>query len=79
MKEILRKLSSRKLWIAIGGVATGIAIVLGADGGDIDTIAGAITSIVSVVAYIITEGKIDAEGVKKAVTDTQDAIEVITE
>ena len=77
MKEIIRKLSSRKLWLAIGGVATGIAIALGADGGDIETIAGAITSIVSVIAYIITEGKIDAESVKKAVTSTQDDVEVI--
>ena len=77
MKESLRKLSSRKLWMAIAGVVTGVAMVLGADANEIATIAGAVTSVVSVVTYIVTEGKIDAEGVKNAVEATQDAIETI--
>lgn len=77
MKEILRKLSSRKLWMAIAGVATGIATVLGVDGGDVATVAGAVTALVSVITYIVTEGKIDAEGVKNAVEATQSAVEVI--
>lgn len=74
---VIRKLSSRKLWMAIAGVATGIAMALGIDGGDITTVAGAVTAIVSVVTYIITEGKIDAESVKNVVISTQDAVEVI--
>jgi biopolymer transport protein ExbB/TolQ len=77
MKDILRKLSSRKLWMAIAGVTTGIAMALGVDGGDITTVSGAIVSIVSVITYIVTEGKIDAERVKTAVEDTQTAIGVI--
>lgn len=77
MKTIISKLSSRKLWMAIAGVATGIAMALGVDGGDINTVAGAITALVSVVTYIITEGKVDAESVKNAVEGTQSAIEVI--
>ena len=31
MKEIIRKLSSRKLWMAIAGVASGIAMAFGAE------------------------------------------------
>ena len=77
MKTIISKLSSRKLWMAIAGVATGIAMALGVEGGDINTVAGAITALVSVVTYIITEGKVDAESVKNAVESTQSAIEVI--
>lgn len=77
MKEILRKLSSRKLWLAIAGVATGIAMVLGADATEIQTVAGAVTSVVSVVAYIVTEGRIDAESVKNAVEATQGALKTI--
>ena len=77
-KEILRKLSSRKLWMAIAGVATGIAMALGVDATDVSTVAGAVTAVVSVVAYIATEGKVDAESVKNAVEATQDAINVIT-
>lgn len=79
MKEFLKKLTSRKLWMAIAGVATGVAMALGADGGDIGTVAGAVTTIISVIAYIVTEGKIDAEGVKNAIGQTTGAVEVIKE
>lgn len=77
MDKILQKLTSRKLWLALAGVVTGIAVILGVDGGEITTVAGAVVSLFSVVTYIITEGKIDAEGVKKAVIDTQEAITTI--
>lgn len=79
MNSILRKLSSRKLWLAIAGVATGIAMVLGADSTDIQTVAGAITSLVSVITYIVTEGKIDAESVKNTIEITGDAIDIFEE
>lgn len=64
MTDFLRKLTSRKLWLALAGVTTGIAMILGVDGGEITTVAGAVTALASVITYIITEGKIDAESVK---------------
>jgi hypothetical protein len=57
MSNFLRKISSRKLWLALAGIATGI---------------------VSVVTYIVTEGKIDAAGVKVAIESGQEAVETIT-
>ena len=77
MKEILRKLSSRKLWMAIAGVATGIAMALGVDTSEIGTIAGAVTALISVVTYIYVEGKVDAEGVKNVIVATQEAVDII--
>ena len=68
-----RKLSSRKLWAAAAGIITGLAMVFGLDEGTISSVAGAVVSVASVVAYILTEGKVDAEGVKKAVESVQDA------
>ena len=62
-----RKLSSRKLWAAAAGVVTGLAMVFGLDESTINSVAGAVVSVVSVAAYIITEGKIDAKSVKPAV------------
>jgi hypothetical protein len=53
--------------MAIAGVATGIALVLGVDGGDISNVAGAVTAVASVITYIVTEGRIDAESVKNAI------------
>lgn len=71
--QIWTKLTSRKLWMAVAGIATGLALVLGVDGGDISNVAGAVTAVASVVAYIVTEGKIDAESVKNAIEATEDA------
>lgn len=68
-----RKLSSRKLWAAAAGIVTGLAMVFGLDEGTISNVAGAMLSVASVVTYIITEGKVDAESVKKAVEDVQSA------
>ena len=77
MKEVLRKLSSRKLWMAIAGVATGVAMALGADTTDMGEVAGAVTALLSVVTYIWVEGKVDAEGVKNAIIEIQEGIEVL--
>lgn len=77
MSDFVRKLTSRKLWMAIAGVATGIALALGADASEIQTITGAVTALVAAVAYIITEGKVDAESVKNVVEGVQDAVDVI--
>lgn len=77
MSNFVRKLTSRKLWMAIAGVATGIALALGADAIDIQTVTGAVTALVSAVAYIITEGKVDAESVKNAVEGAQNAADTI--
>ena len=79
MNEILRKLSSRKLWLAIAGVATGIAMALGANSTEITTIAGGITALISAVTYIVVEGKIDAESVKNMILEIQDGIEILDE
>lgn len=72
-----RKLSSRKLWAAVAGIVTGLAMVFGLDENTISTVAGAVVSVASVVAYIMAEGKVDAEGVKKAVEGVQDAVEAV--
>jgi hypothetical protein len=61
MKE---KLLSRKLWLAVIGAGAGIAIALGAPESIVSVIVGSATALVSVVIYIITEGKVDAAAVQ---------------
>ena len=77
MRDILRKLSSRKLWLSVAGVATGIAMALGANATEITSVAGAVTAVISVVTYIVVEGRIDAESVKNAIIEVQNGFEVI--
>lgn len=79
LKELWKKLKSRKLWMAVAGVATGIAVSFGADAGEISKISGAVLSVISVVTYIAVEGKIDAEGVKNAIVAIEEAVEVFEE
>ena len=77
--ELLRKISSRKLWAAAAGLVAGLAMVFGLDEGVVTSVAGAVVSLCSVVTYIITEGRIDAASVAQAATDIQSAIDLITD
>lgn len=79
METLKRKFSSRKLWAAIVGVLTGIAMIFGLDGEIVETVSGAIVAVGSIVAYITAEGKIDAARVKDAVDKVQDAVEILDE
>jgi hypothetical protein len=58
-ERILKKLTSRKFIAMLLGVGLGVAIAFGIKGEEVSTIAGAVTSIVSLVYYMFTEGKID--------------------
>lgn len=77
MKQFLSKLTSRKLWLALAGVVVGIAITLGVDTTTIETIAGAVTAMASAITYIVVEGRIDANKIKDAIEQTQDAVDTI--
>ena len=78
MNQLLKKLSSRKLWTAIVGVVTGLGIVFGVDQGVASTISGARVSVLSVISYIVTEGKIDAASVADAIDKAQQAKNAIS-
>ena len=75
--KILQKLSSRKLWAAVAGVVTGLAMVFGLDEGVITSVAGAVVSLASVMTYIVTEGRIDKEAVGNTAGQIQDAIDAV--
>lgn len=54
-----RKLTSRKLWMAVAGFVTGIMIYRGYTEADAAQVAGIIMSGASVIAYCIGEGLAD--------------------
>ena len=62
MKDIMRKLTSRKFLLALVGVVVGIAMAFGVESGEI---VGAVTTIGSIVAYIMGEAKVDAAAAGK--------------
>jgi hypothetical protein len=54
-----QKLTSRKLWVAVAGLITGIVMLFTA-GATAETITGCVMTLGSVVAYIVGEGLTDA-------------------
>ena len=54
-----RKLTSRKLWMAIAGFVTGIIIAFGGSENTANTVSGCIMSGAAVIAYIVGEGLAD--------------------
>ena len=71
MKEMLKnKLTSRKFWVAVAGIVSGIVLI--ANG---NTVEGVSTLIASVVGYLVAEGIIDAKKVKTITDTVEDAIE----
>lgn len=72
-----RKLSSRKLWVAVAGFVSGLILAFGGAESTAATVSGCILQGASVIGYLLAEGLTDAEGVKNTsstVTMGKDAI-----
>ena len=67
------KLTSRKFWMAVVGLVTGLVIAFGGTEQTAETISGVIMSAASVVAYIIGEGLADAQHVEPEVVVMKDS------
>lgn len=83
MKEFInklgQKLSSRKFLAAVAGIVIGVSMIAGADQATAEAIAGAVVAVLSVVAYIIVEGRIDAARIMEAFNKVQDAVDAVEE
>lgn len=55
-----RKLTSRKFWLAVVGLVSGLLVAFKIDAETVETISGVIMAAASVIAYIIGEGLADA-------------------
>jgi uncharacterized membrane protein len=62
MKKVdwVRKLTSRKFWVAVVGLVTSTLLVFGVDESETAQIAGIIMQAATVLGYIIGEGLTDA-------------------
>lgn len=55
-----RKLTSRKFWVAVVALVSGMMLLFQVDGETADKVCGVIMSLGAVIAYIIGEGLVDA-------------------
>ena len=59
-EDILRKLTSRKFWLAVAAFVTELIIAFKGDAELAETLSGMIMAGATVIAYIVGEGLIDA-------------------
>lgn len=65
--DIIRKLTSRKLWMAVAGLVSGLIIAFKGDAETAETVSGIILQVASVIGYLLAEGLADASGAGAAV------------
>ena len=63
--DMIRKLTSRKFWLAVAAFITELIIAFKGNAEMAETISGMIIAGATVIAYILGEGLIDAENVKE--------------
>ena len=63
--DMIRKLTSRKFWLAIAAFITELVVAFQGDAATAETISGMIMAGATVIAYIVGEGLVDAENREK--------------
>ena len=59
-EDIIRKLTSRKLWVAVAGFVSGLIVAMDGDAETAETVAGLILQGAAVLGYVLAEGLADA-------------------
>ena len=59
-QDIIRKLTSRKFWVAVAGFVSGLIVAFDGDAETAETISGLILQGASVLGYILAEGLADS-------------------
>jgi len=59
-EDMIRKLTSRKLWLAVSLFVSGLLTAFGAETSESKTVAGCIMQFGAVIAYVLAEGWADA-------------------
>lgn len=62
---IIRKLTSRKFWLALAAFVSGLILAFGGAEGTANTVSGVILQGAAVIGYVLAEGLTDAANVGK--------------
>lgn len=58
--DIIRKLTSRKLWVTVAAFVSGLILAFGGDEREATTVSGVILQGAAVLGYLLAEGLTDA-------------------
>lgn len=59
-ETVIRKLTSRKFWMAVTGLISGLILAFGGEASTAETVSGVMLQLASVVGYVLAEGLTDA-------------------
>jgi len=71
-KDIIRKLTSRKFWLALAAFVSGLILAFGGSESTAATVSGVILQGAAVLGYLLAEGLTDAESAKYSDYDMPD-------
>ena len=75
--DIVRKLTSRKFWLAVAAFVSGLMVAFGETAATAETVSGLIMSGASVLGYLLAEGLADSAGaggvIVQAIPDEEEA------
>ena len=77
LTNVKKKFSSRKFLLSLAGVVTGIAGMIGCNDNTIAVVAFVVLEVLSIVSYLICEGKIDAAAVDKGMNIAKEIMDAI--
>lgn len=76
-KAMKNKLTSRKFWVAVATIVSGVLMMFNFSDSSIETISGAIVALGGAIGYMIVEGMVDANRVKSAIDNTEKIVETV--
>ena len=79
IRDVLKKFTSRKFIMSLVGVIVGILGIVGANDNVVAIVAFAALEILSILAYIIMEGHVDAKAVQSAVDAVNALLDMIAQ
>lgn len=77
--DIIRKLTSRKLWVAVGGLVSGLIVAFGGSEETAVMVSGIILQGASVLGYLLAEGLNDAARVNNVTQIVEETPEVVVD
>lgn len=67
-----RKLTSRKFWVALIGFISSLLVAFNVDSGSVEQITSIIMSGATLIAYILSEGFVDASNINLSIEKEED-------
>lgn len=71
MQAIIRKLTSRKLWLSVAAFISGLIVAFDGSAEVAETVSGCIMAGAAVIAYVLGEGLIDRAAAGQTATEQE--------